>query len=86
MVGKAQNLHGARSGLYGGCTNGVPLIHFFHAEHRIRFRSQCLINASIRDLRPPLPVYLSMVDRVWYVILALELELYCLVNSFQIFG
>jgi hypothetical protein len=26
MVGKAQNSHGARSGLYGGCSNGVPPI------------------------------------------------------------
>jgi hypothetical protein len=24
MVGKAQKSHGARSGLYGGCSNGVP--------------------------------------------------------------
>jgi hypothetical protein len=29
MVGKAQKSHGARSGLYGGCSNGVPPIHFF---------------------------------------------------------
>jgi hypothetical protein len=35
MVGKAQKLHGMRSGLYGGCSNGVPLIHFFQAEQRI---------------------------------------------------
>jgi hypothetical protein len=28
MVGKAQKSHGARSGLYGGGSNGVPLIHF----------------------------------------------------------
>jgi hypothetical protein len=26
MVGKAQKSHGARSGLYGGCSNGVPAI------------------------------------------------------------
>jgi hypothetical protein len=36
MVGKAQKLNGARSGLYGGYYNGVPLIHFFQGEHRIR--------------------------------------------------
>jgi hypothetical protein len=30
----------ARSGLYGGCSNGVPLIHFFQAGHRIQFRSR----------------------------------------------
>jgi hypothetical protein len=39
MVGKAQKSHGARSGLYGGCSNGVPPIHFSQAEHRIEFRS-----------------------------------------------
>jgi hypothetical protein len=26
-------------GLYGGCYNGIPPIHFFQAEHRIQFRS-----------------------------------------------
>jgi hypothetical protein len=26
MVGKAQKSHGARSGLYGGCSSGVPPI------------------------------------------------------------
>jgi hypothetical protein len=39
MVGNAQKPHGARSGLYSGCSNGVSLIHFFQAEHRIQFRS-----------------------------------------------
>jgi hypothetical protein len=29
VVGKAQKSHGARSGLSGGCSNGVPPIHFF---------------------------------------------------------
>jgi hypothetical protein len=28
MVRKAQKSHGARSALYGGCSNGVPPIHF----------------------------------------------------------
>jgi hypothetical protein len=40
MVGKAQKWHGARSGLYGGCSNGVPPIHVSQAEHRIQFRSR----------------------------------------------
>jgi hypothetical protein len=31
MVWKAQKLHGARSGLSGGCYYGVPPIHFFPA-------------------------------------------------------
>jgi hypothetical protein len=35
---KAQKSHGARSGLYGGCSNGIPPIHVFQAEHRIQFR------------------------------------------------
>jgi hypothetical protein len=39
MVGKAQKPHGARSGLDGGCSNGVSPIHFFQAEYRIHFRS-----------------------------------------------
>jgi hypothetical protein len=30
-------LHGVISGLYGRCSNGVPLIHFFQAEHKIQF-------------------------------------------------
>jgi hypothetical protein len=39
MVGKAQKSHGARSGLYGACSDGVPPIHFFQAAHRIQFKS-----------------------------------------------
>jgi hypothetical protein len=39
VVGKSQKSHGVRSGLYGRCSNGVPPIHFFQAEHRIEFRS-----------------------------------------------
>jgi hypothetical protein len=37
MVGKAQKLNGVRSELYGGCSDGVPPIHIFQAEHRIQF-------------------------------------------------
>jgi hypothetical protein len=40
MVGNAQKSHVARCGLYGGCSNEVPLIHFFQTEHRIQFRSR----------------------------------------------
>jgi hypothetical protein len=40
IVGKAQKSHGARSGLYGRCSNGDPPIHFFQVEHRIQFRSR----------------------------------------------
>jgi hypothetical protein len=38
MVRKSQKSHGARSELYGGCSDGVSAIHFFQAEHRIQFR------------------------------------------------
>jgi hypothetical protein len=40
MVGKAQQSHGARCGLHGECSDGVPPIHFFQAELRIQFRSR----------------------------------------------
>jgi hypothetical protein len=40
MVRNDQKSHGARSGLYGGCSNGVPPIHFFQAENRIQFTSR----------------------------------------------
>jgi hypothetical protein len=40
MVGKAQKWQGMRSGLYAGCSNGVPLNYFFQAEYRIQFRSR----------------------------------------------
>jgi hypothetical protein len=40
MVEKSQKLHGVRSGLYSGCSDGVPPIHFFQAEYRIQFRSR----------------------------------------------
>jgi hypothetical protein len=33
--------HGARSGLYCRCSNGVPPIHFFQTEYKIQFRSRC---------------------------------------------
>jgi hypothetical protein len=42
MVRKAQKSHGARSGLYGGCSNGVLPVHFFKTEHRIQFRSRLM--------------------------------------------
>jgi hypothetical protein len=36
---KPRNCMGARSGLYGGYSDGVPPIYFFQAERRIQFRS-----------------------------------------------
>jgi hypothetical protein len=39
MVAKNQNSSGVRCGLHGGCSNGVPPIHVFQAEHAIQFRS-----------------------------------------------
>jgi hypothetical protein len=40
MIGNAQKSHGARSGLFGRCSNGVSPSHFSQAEHRIQFRSR----------------------------------------------
>jgi hypothetical protein len=40
MVGKAQESHGARTVLYGGCSDGISLIHFSQGEFRIQFRSR----------------------------------------------
>jgi hypothetical protein len=40
MVRKACKSHRARSGLYGGCSNGILPIQFFQAEHRIQFISR----------------------------------------------
>jgi hypothetical protein len=40
MIVKAHKSHGARSELYGGCSNGVPPIHFLQAECRIQFTSR----------------------------------------------
>jgi hypothetical protein len=40
---KPRNRMGVRSGLNGRCSNGVLLIHFFQAEHRIQFRSRTIL-------------------------------------------
>jgi hypothetical protein len=45
VAGKAQKPHVARSELYGGCSDGVPPIHFFQAEHRIQ---SCNADAPLR--------------------------------------
>jgi hypothetical protein len=43
------------AGLYGRCSNGVPPIHFFKAEHRIQFRSRPMqfLGFSNREKGPP---------------------------------
>jgi hypothetical protein len=46
VVGKAPKSHGVRSGLYGGCSDGVPPIHFFQAEYRIQFRSHVVMRCT----------------------------------------
>jgi hypothetical protein len=53
MVEEAHKSYGARSGLYGGCSNGVPPIKFFQAEHRIQSRNAA--DASLRKhlVAPP---------------------------------
>jgi hypothetical protein len=55
MVGKSKKSHGTRSELYGGCSNGVPLINFFQAEHRIQFRSHPMqfLGPSNHEKRAP---------------------------------
>jgi hypothetical protein len=50
MVGKAQKSHGARSGLYGGCSNGVPLIS---VRASIATLAVCGLALSCRLLRHP---------------------------------
>jgi hypothetical protein len=42
MVGKAHKSHGARPGLYGGCSDGAPPIQFFQTEHTTEFRSRSM--------------------------------------------
>jgi hypothetical protein len=37
---KKNKSHGVKSRLYGGCSDGVPPINFFQAEHRIKFISR----------------------------------------------
>jgi hypothetical protein len=37
---KPRESHGARSELYGGCSDGIPPIHFFQTEQRIQLRSR----------------------------------------------
>jgi hypothetical protein len=55
MFGKAQKSHGVKCVLYGGSSNGVPLIHFFQAENRIQFRSRTMrfLGFSKREKRAP---------------------------------
>jgi hypothetical protein len=50
---KLRNRMGARSGLYGGCSNGVPQIHFFQAQHRIQSHTMRFLGFSNRGKRAP---------------------------------
>jgi hypothetical protein len=50
MVGKAQKSNGARSGLYGGCCNGVPPISVSTSIATFRSRNA---DAPLRLLRHP---------------------------------
>jgi len=50
MVGKAQKSHGARSGLYGGCSNGVPPISVSASIATFQSRNA---DAPLRLLRHP---------------------------------
>jgi hypothetical protein len=48
----SQKSHGVRSGLCGGCSDRVPPIHFFKAEHRIQFRSHPMVISGLFQLQP----------------------------------
>jgi hypothetical protein len=50
MVGKAQKSDGARSGLYGGCSNRVPPISVSSSTATFQSRNA---NAPLRFLRHP---------------------------------
>jgi len=50
MVGKAQKSHGARSGLYGGCSNGVPPISVYSSIAAFESHNA---DAPLRLLRHP---------------------------------
>jgi hypothetical protein len=50
MVGKAQKSHEARSGLYGGCSNGVPPISVSASIATFQSRNA---NAPLRSFRHP---------------------------------
>jgi hypothetical protein len=53
VVEKAQKSHGARSGLYGGCSNGVPPIHF--SKPNTEFNSVLVPNPAIGHDSEPVP-------------------------------
>jgi hypothetical protein len=60
MVGKAQKSHGARSRMYGGCSNGVPPIfvselihcHFSRMCSAIVLKEESFFSGKIRHLLP----------------------------------
>jgi hypothetical protein len=54
MIGKAQKSHGARSGLYGGCSNGVPLIHFSKPNTKGEGRSVYGVLVGRPEVKRPL--------------------------------
>jgi hypothetical protein len=63
--GKAQKSHAARSGLYGGCSNGIPPIQFFQTEHRIQFTSRLMrfLGFSNHEKGAPRHVFEKWVER-----------------------
>jgi hypothetical protein len=67
MVGKAQKSHGVRYGLYGGCSDGLPPIHFFQAEHRIQFRSRPMqfLGFSNHEKGAPIFYILQILEKKW---------------------
>jgi hypothetical protein len=57
MVEKDQKSHGARSGLYGGCSNGVPPIYVFQPKHRIQFKSQFMPISEQSNCKIPVIIF-----------------------------
>jgi hypothetical protein len=66
VVGKAQESHGVRSGLYDECSNGVPLIHFSQAERRIEFISRPMRSLGFSNHEKGAPRQeISKLSTVW---------------------
>jgi hypothetical protein len=83
-IGKAQKSHGARSGLYGGCFNGIARIHFFQAKHRIQFISQTGLNHLVLIPTP----FLCLLSNATYFTLKMEARWFSetLVSYLSIYG
>jgi hypothetical protein len=77
MFGKDQKSHGARSGLYGGCSNGIPPIHFFQADHRIQFGPRPMPDLEADHS----PQCSAKVKNAWNYTSTPPLRLHCMILS-----